>query len=111
MKEIRETEILHKILLPLNQEWVISEVKTEGEEEIFVILRYTRDYVESGGQSYPIYDWRKERKWRHLDLWQYKTYIVAQLPRYKDEHGFFKTISVPWADEYERLTSLLEKKR
>ena len=110
MKEKREKEVLSKILLPLNQEWEVKEVETKGEEEVSVVLEYRLDYVEANGVRYPIYDWRQERKWRHLDLWQYKTYIRARLPRYKDEKGFFKTLSVPWAEEYERMTILLEKK-
>jgi hypothetical protein len=111
MKTDTET-VLEKILLPLNSQWEVLSVETdEQKEEIFVKLHYKCDFVEKDGLRYPIYDCRKERKWRHLDLWQYKTYIVAQLPRYKDDKGFFKTISVPWAEEYERLTNLLEKKR
>ncbi|MDR1341436.1 MAG: transposase family protein [Prevotellaceae bacterium] len=105
-------QVLEQILLPLNSQWEITSAETdEREEEIYVKLRYKYDFVEDKGISYPIYDHRKERRWRHLDLWQYKTYIVAQLPRYIDSQGFFRTVSVPWADEYERLTNLLKKKR
>ncbi|GHV43050.1 hypothetical protein FACS1894180_1010 [Bacteroidia bacterium] len=112
MEKNTEKQVLKKILLPLNKEWEVSEVETaESAEEIFVKLRYTLDYVEDNGVRYSIYDHRSERKWRHLDLWQYKTFLVAQLPRYKDNNGFFKTVSVPWAEEYERMTVLLEKKR
>jgi transposase len=112
MEKSTEKEVLEKILLPLNTSWEVLEVTTdEVSEEIFVKLGYKLDYVEDSGKRYSIYDHRSERKWRHLDLWQYKTYLVAQLPRYKDDSGFFKTVSVPWAEEYERMTILLEKKR
>jgi transposase len=112
MQTLDENKILEQILLPLNTDWEVSTVSTnERTEEIFVKLRYKFDYVENNGIRYPIYDHRKERKWRHLDLWQYKTYLQAQLPRYKDNSGNFKTVSVPWADAYERLSILLEKKR
>jgi len=111
MKELDENTILEKILLPLNTAWEVSDVVTnERTEEIFVNLRYKFDYVEDNGIRYPIYDHRKERKWRHLDLWQYKTYLQAQLPRYKDNSGNFKSVEVPWAEEYERMSILLEKK-
>ena len=103
--------ILEKILFPLNSQWEVSSVDTDIiNEEVFVNLRYKLDYVEDDGVRYSIYDHRNARKWRHLDLWQYKTYLVAQIPRYKDNHGFFKSVEVPWAEEYERLTILLEKK-
>jgi len=112
MEIIGEKQILEKILLPLNTYWEVSEVETnEKAEEIYVELRYRFDYVEDNGVRYPVYDYRKVRKWRHLDLWQYKTFLVAKLPRYKDCNGNFKTVSIPWAAEYERLTELLEKKR
>ena len=109
MKDIIGKDVLSKILLPLNPEWSVKEVETKGEEEVSVVLEYRLDYVEANGVRYPIYDWCKERKWRYLDLWRYKTYITARLPRYKDEKGFFKTLSVPWAVEYERMTILPEK--
>jgi transposase len=112
MEIIDEKVLLGKILLPLNRQWSVSSVATnEKDEEIHVKLTYLLDYVEVAGVRYPIYDHRKLRKWRHLDLWQYKTFLLAELPRYKDEKGNFKTISVPWAQEYERVTELLEKKR
>jgi len=112
MKTLNEKDILKKILLPVNTDWEVSEIETnECSEEIYIKLRYRFDYVEDNSIRYPIYDHRQERKWRHLDLWQYKTYLVAQLPRYKDDRGNFKTVSIPWAAEYERLTVLLEKKR
>lgn len=112
MKTLEENNILEKILLPLNTDWTVFSVeRNERTEEIFVKLRYKFEYVEYNGVRYPIYDHRKERKWRHLDLWQYKTYLAAQLPRYKDNLGNFKTVEAPWAQEYERMTVLLEKKR
>jgi hypothetical protein len=111
MKDLDEKEILGKILLPLNSDWEVSEVETnESSEEIFVKLRYKFDYVEDSDVRYPIYDHRKERNWRHLDLWQYKTYLTAQLPHYKNDIGKFKTVSVPWSDACERMSILLEKK-
>ena len=95
----------------MNIQWEVSSVETDStKEEVYVNLRYKLDYVEDGGVRYGIYDHRNTRKWRHLDLWQYKTYLVAQIPRYKDNQGFFKSLEVPWAEEYERLTTLFEKK-
>jgi transposase len=112
MEIIDEKQILGQILLPLNTFWEVFSVEVnEAAEEIYVKLSYSVDYVEESGVRYPIYDRRKVRKWRHLDLWQYKTFLFAELPRYKDESGNFKTVSVPWSSEYERITELLEKKR
>jgi len=104
-------EILTKILLPLNSCWKISEVRlNEATDEVFVDLKYDLPYIEANGRRYGIYDHRSSRVWRHLDLWQYKTFISARLPRYKDENGFFHTIAIPWADPSEQMTVLLKKK-
>jgi transposase len=105
-----EKEILENLLLPHNKEWEISSINTDDQhEEVFVEMRYMPEYIEDNGKSYPIYDHRKARQWRHLDLWQYKTYLVAELPRYKDDKGNFKTVSIPWAEDYERMTLMLKK--
>jgi transposase len=104
-------KILEKILLPINSSWEISDVKVdEDKATIEVALKYTLPYIEADQVRYGIYDHRPERSWRHLDLWQYKTYISARLPRYKDTKGFYHTVEVPWADPGEQMTVLLEKK-
>jgi hypothetical protein len=104
-------EILEKILLPIDSSWEITDVKVnEVTEEIEVELQYSISEIEVEGKCYSIYDHRPIRRWRHLDLWQYKTFISARLPRYKDEKGFYHTIEVPWAEIGEQMTILLEKK-
>ena len=52
-----------------------------------------------------------ERVWRHLDMWQYKTFIKARIPRCKIADRKYASVQVPWADAGERMTDLLEKKR
>lgn len=109
MKKVEE--ILEKILLPIDSKWKISGVKVDEEKEtVEVDLEYAMPYIEEEGIRYSIYDHRPIRKWRHLDLWQYKTFISARLPRYKDEKGFYHSIEVSWADPSEQMTVLLEKK-
>jgi hypothetical protein len=104
-------EILNKILLPLDSCWKISDVQLhESTDEVYVYLQYNLPYIEANGCRYSIYDHRPSRNWRHLDLWQYKTYITARLPRYKDENGFYHTIDIPWAEPSEQMTILLKKK-
>lgn len=58
-------------------------------------------------QAAPGYDTR-ERRWRHLDTCQYKTWLVAQVPRVKcPEHGVLQ-LPVVWAESNSRLTALFE---
>jgi len=51
----------------------------------------------------------EERRWRHLDSCQFKTFIVARVPIVKcPKHGS-QTVAVPWADKYARFTQLFER--
>jgi transposase len=59
------------------------------------------------GKESPGYDMRP-RRWRHLDTCQYKTILVADVPRVKcEEHGVI-TVSVPWAEPGSVFTALFE---
>ncbi len=63
--------------------------------------------VEGCGDSCREYD-HKERTWRHLNFFQYRTYIHASVPRIKcTKHGV-KTIEVPWARKGSGFTLLFE---
>ena len=58
-------------------------------------------------RSCPGYDFR-EREWRHLDLFEYKTFVVAEVPRVEcPEHGVV-TLQVPWAQGSSRFTAKFE---
>jgi hypothetical protein len=104
-------EILEKILLPVQDGWQLDRIESnEFKSEVNVYLNYGLDTYQIDGETYPLYDSREERKWRHIDLWQYKTFIYCKLPRFKSNDGSIKTIDVPWADPFERMTWLLEKK-
>lgn len=108
---MKTAELLSKILLPVNDLWQVEKVDIDEEQQIvYVILSYQYDFVESEGVCYPIYDYRHERSWRHLDLWQYKTYLTARIPRYKIGSEI-RSVEVSWAESGERITTLLEKKR
>jgi len=48
-----------------------------------------------------------ERQWRHLNLFQYKAYIKARVPRINTKDGV-KTVEVPWANPGSGFTMLFE---
>lgn len=51
----------------------------------------------------------ERRQWRHLDSCQYKTILLADVPRVKcDEHGT-QMVRVPWAEKHGRFTALFER--
>ena len=50
----------------------------------------------------------REREWRHLDIWQFKTITRCAVPRCDcPEHGV-RTVGVPWEGDHGALTSLFE---
>lgn len=105
-------EVLEKILLPVQDGWELNRLELDEKNlEVNVYLDYTPKTYGKEGVIYSLYDGRAERKWRHIDLWQYKTFIHCKLPRYVDESGKAKTVDVPWADPFERMSLLLEKKQ
>jgi transposase len=76
------TESFFNILLNLDADWIVERVATDvklGEVVIQVkcLLKEVED-VETG-ELCPVYDHAPERKWRHLDTLQYKTFICCSL--------------------------------
>ena len=103
-------DILVKLLVPMDNEWEVERVDySECNFMIHVYLRYTRVTVHVNGMNLKIWDYRPEREWRHLDMWQCQTFIHASIPRYKDAEGKPQSIEVPWAESRNRITDLLKK--
>jgi transposase len=101
---------LERLIIPVSTGWEITDITIDDTlSEVIVDLSFTDSEYEIDGTRYSIYDFRPERTWRHLDLWQYKTYIRARVPRINTSDGIV-SIEVPWADDFERITGLLEKK-
>jgi transposase len=53
-------------------------------------------------------DW-EERRWRHLDSCQFKTIIVARVPRLACAAHGTQTVAVPWAEKFSRFSRLFER--
>lgn len=59
-------------------------------------------------QLCPVHDHAPERRWRHLDALQFRTFLTARPPRVRcPDHGVVST-AVPWADFSSRWTIDLE---
>ena len=101
---------LEQLIIPLNSLWSITKIELNHDlEEVYVNVSFNQTYYKVKGKKKPIYDHRPLRKWRHLDLWQYKTFISADIPRVKTAVGIM-SIPVPWAAANERMSELLKKK-
>lgn len=105
------SEQFFDIVLNFGDEWRVDDVKVNFKlEEVDIYVSYISDKADcpESFETCSIYDHRNSRRWRHLDTLQFKTYINCKVPRVKSALGV-KTISVPWADNYERHTYLFER--
>jgi len=102
---------LYAQILGIKSPWQVASVEldvTEGE----VTVEVERDAGRRAccptcGKESPGYDSRR-RRWRHLDTCQYKTILVADVPRVKCEDHGVVTVSVPWAEPGSGFTQLFE---
>jgi transposase len=104
---------LYQAILGLDSPWTVSEVELDcesGEIRCFVDHpRGTKFCCPECTQELPCHDHAEERRWRHLDSCQFKTFLIARLPRVNcPEHGV-KNVSVPWAEKSSRFTLLFER--
>jgi len=107
---MRDKDLYAKIL-GIEAPWFVREVDLHLQDgEVYVFLDFKPNNPLSCpecGQKAPGYDSR-ERRWRHLDTCQYRTIIVADVPRVQcDEHGVHQ-IAVPWSEPGSRFTALFE---
>jgi transposase len=108
---MRDSE-LYERLLGLEQPWSVEAVELRlaaGEVHIRVARASAAPLTcPACGKVAPGYD-QRPRSWRHLDTFQYRTLIQAQVPRVDcPEHGV-RQIAVPWAEANARFTALFER--
>ena len=107
---MRDKELYAQIL-GIKSPWQVSDVDLnvpEGEVTVRVEQEEEmRACCPTCGKESPGYDSRT-RRWRHLDTCQYKTILVADVPRVQcEEHGVV-TVSVPWAEPGSGFTAMFE---
>lgn len=98
-------------IINLGENWKISSVEADHDNlEIKIQLDYIgkQGKCPESGELCSIYDHAASRRWRHLDTMQYKTYLIARVPRVKNRLGKVKTISIDWASAHDRHTYLFE---
>lgn len=108
---MRTTELFEQ-LLGIERPWSVTRIEPD------VAAREVHIWVErspSAGlqcplcaQSCPGYD-QRERSWRHLDFWQYRTLVHAVVPRVRCPAHGVRQIAVPWAESNARFTALFER--
>lgn len=102
---------LFRLALGLEAPWQVNDIvfsKEEGRLDIY--LSYAKGSKFSSACceiSTGVYD-TVERTWRHLNFFQYETYLHVKLPRIKCKCGKIKNVSVPWARPGSGFTLLFE---
>jgi transposase len=109
---MESTELLTS-LLKLGQEWKVVDIRINSHlKEIDLFI----EYIESTGicpntqELCPIYDFRDFRRFRHLDIFEYKTFLNARLPRVINGNSEINTIDIAWAGSRVSYTYLFESK-
>jgi transposase len=107
---MRDKELYAQIL-GIRSPWQVADVEllpSAGEVKVYVEPEADAVFTcPICGTASPGYD-KRQRQWRHLDTCQYKTILVADVPRIQcKEHGVV-TASVPWAEPGSGFTALYE---
>jgi transposase len=102
------------LILDFGDEWVVDSVETDHKgKEVILELKYeTGGYYEDPETMVPVklYDHSKMRKWRHIDILEYKCYVKGRVPRIKCADGKVKQVALNWADNFGRHTYHFETK-
>lgn len=107
---MRDKELYTQIL-GIRSPWQVADVELSvgaGEVKVYVEQEPGAEQCcPKCGKVRPGYD-RRRRQWRHLDTCQFKTLLVADVPRVEcPEHGVI-TVDVPWSEPGSGFTALFE---
>jgi len=105
---------LYERMLGIDDPWQVVDVvldleaSTKGKVEVFVTaVKGAKLACPECGAICPTYDTRR-RRWRHLDTMQYRTELIADVPRVRCKKHGVRQVSVPWAEPGSGLTALFE---
>ena len=104
---------LYERLLRLGEDWLVSGVELDELNDILhITICYKHTYWadKETGEVFPIFDFRTERVWRHLDCMEFQTHVHCRLPRIKTSEGKVQTIEYDWAETGFSYTKKFENK-
>jgi transposase len=106
-----DTNVLFAAALQLTAPWRVVESRFEKETGE---LRIRLDFNPGShfpcpqcGSNCPVHD-TKEKSWRHLNFWQYRTELTARTPRIECPEHKVLLIEVPWARADSGFTLMME---
>ena len=98
------------LALGLEEPWEVDEIVFDNtNSRLDIYLKFTRGYKFKmpDGLEYTAHD-TVARKWEHLNFFQHKCYLHANVPRVKQSNGQIKTQPVSWARKGSGFTLLFE---
>lgn len=103
---------LYQYIVGLQSPWSVSEVKLDMQSQETLVRvehpRGTKFCCPDCRKELACYDHGEERHWRHLDSCQFKTILVARVPRVDCPTHGVKSAIVAWAEPHSRFTILFE---
>lgn len=98
-------------VLRLTKPWFVSDVSFDHEHELFnVTIDNTADKLRCPkcDKLCSRYDTRRSQ-WRHLNMMEYESVVVCDIPRIRcKEHGILQ-VNVPWSERFGRYTHNFER--
>lgn len=102
---------LYAAILGIQSPWHVTQVEVRAVEETVTVTVAPKAGASmlcpQCGKVCPGYDTRR-RSWRHLDTCQFKTIVVADVPRVKCDTHDVVQVTVPWAEPGSGFTALME---
>lgn len=108
-----EAKDLFTAALALGEQWRVEDCDLRREEGVLTLrIGFARgSKFEAPGQGhllkFPVHD-TVERHWQHLNFFEFRTELVARVPRVKTPDGQVLQVEVPWARPGSGFTLLLE---
>lgn len=76
----------------------------DSKKEIHIHLKYLPKIYKKEGVDLRIYDYAPERKWQHLNWFEFKCFLTCSLPRYQNSDGKVTTIETSFAPKSRSYT-------
>lgn len=111
-----DTTVLFKAALGINDPWYVEDIDfrkgNDGQMELHITLNFYKGStflcpIDGCHEESTAYD-TVEHIWRHMNFFQYRTYIHAPQPRTKCKNHGVHVVSVPWARTGSGFTLLFE---
>ena len=100
-------------LLGLCAPWHITEITPNlADKSITIHIGWpkgTKGLCRNCNTLCSVYDHREQRAWCPLDTMQFKTLLVAPVPRIHCKAHGIKSLEVPWTDTRARFTHVFER--